>query len=186
MSAWAEFKFWFCHLLALWLGACVFMGLHLGFFICKLGVVMPIGPTFGGLWEDSAEGMWNAWHSVWHSQEQRMLASRMAMKTGFPLEAASPWVWLLRTEMQMRLWLKQAAKAKPREWLPDGLTPGVTVRSVLQMTLFLRCEPSVTEVLGSPGVWGLSTKLSTRGTRQLLPLSPTSVSVIHAYQNALT
>ena len=66
------------------------MGLHLGFFICKLGVVMPIGPTFGGLWEDSAEGMWNAWHSVWHSQGQRMLASRMAMKTGFPLEAASP------------------------------------------------------------------------------------------------
>lgn len=52
ISAWPEFKFWFCHLLAMWPGASVLTALYLGFFICKLGMVMPKRPTFRGLWED--------------------------------------------------------------------------------------------------------------------------------------
>ena len=66
---------------------------------------------------------------------------------------------ILRTEMQTRLWLKQAVKAEPKKWLQNGLTPGVTVRSVLPMTLFLRREPSMTEVLGVTWYMGAQHKI---------------------------
>ena len=118
---------------------------------------MPIGPTFGGLWEDSAEGMWSAWHSVWHSHEQQMLDNENWIPSGGSITLSV--TLILRTEMQTRLWLKQAVKAEPKKWLQNGLTPGVTVRSVLPMTLFLRREPSMTEVLGVTWYMGAQHKI---------------------------
>lgn len=50
ISAWPEFEFWLCQLLAMWPGVRFSTTPNLGFFMCKLEML--IEPIFRGRWED--------------------------------------------------------------------------------------------------------------------------------------